>query len=224
MIRDKDLTEKLINYAKKIGIDLIGFADPKDFNRFKKNNRPEAYLSNCRSVIIVAIYMYDTILDAWSEDAITKKSYHFLDSILENRLLLLKDFLQQRNFMSIIIPYKPGIFLKDAGVLAGLGSIGKNNLLLTEEFGSQIRLRALATQAPLITGKPLKGTQFCHDCRICIEKCPINALSEGKYNKELCLSYNLSNLVKISKYTSIWCNICIEVCPYTKKAAKINFT
>jgi len=222
MIRNKELTKKLINYSKKIGIDIIGFADPKDFNRFKKKNQPESYMENCKSVAIAAIFMYDIILDAWSEDRITKKSFHFLDSILENRLNLIKKFLQARNYKSMIIPYAPGLFLKDAGALAGLGPIGKNNLLLTQKFGSQVRLRALLTEAPLITGHPIKDNKLCHDCSKCIEGCPVNALSEGIYNKEKCLSYNLANLVKLSKYSSIWCNVCIEACPYSKKASKIS--
>ncbi|MFW9973364.1 MAG: hypothetical protein ACFFDF_24485 [Candidatus Odinarchaeota archaeon] len=224
MIRDKDLTKILINYAKKIGIDVIGFADPEELIKFNQSNSPETYLANCKTVIIVAIHIFDIILDAWTEDKITKKSHHFLDSILENRLNLIKDFLHERNFKSVIIPYVPGLYLKDAAVLAGLGPIGKNNLLLTENFGSQIRLRALVTDAPLNIGHPVKNNIYCHDCNICIQSCPINALSGGVYNKELCLSYNISNLVKISKYTSIWCNICIEACPYSKKAAKISIT
>jgi epoxyqueuosine reductase len=36
-----------------------------------------------------------------------------------------------------------GIFLKDSAVLAGLGCIGKNNLVITPEYGPRIRWRAL---------------------------------------------------------------------------------
>ena len=223
MIRDKELTEELINYAKKIGVDIIGFADPKDFERFDKLNRPETYLPTSNSVVIIAIFLYDMILDAWSEDRVLNKSYHFLDSILENQLNLIKNFLQERKYKSVIISYTPGLFLKDTGVLAGLGPIGKNNLLITEKFGSQIRLRALTTEAPLINGNHVTDNKYCQNCSICIENCPANALSNGKYDKEACLTYNLSNLIKLSKNSSIWCNICIDVCPYGKKAVKIYF-
>ncbi|MGD9286688.1 MAG: epoxyqueuosine reductase, partial [Desulfobacterales bacterium] len=43
------------------------------------------------------------------------------------------------------LPYfleKGGIFLKDAAVMAGLGCIGKNNLVITPEYGPRIRFRA----------------------------------------------------------------------------------
>ena len=50
---------------------------------------------------------------------------------LLNKLYKIKDFLHQKGHDSKVIPYEPGIYLKDAGVLAGLGIIGKNNLLIT---------------------------------------------------------------------------------------------
>ncbi|MBU4574031.1 MAG: hypothetical protein KJ576_05315 [Proteobacteria bacterium] len=45
------------------------------------------------------------------------------------------------------LPYQPelgGVFLKDAAVLAGLGVIGKNNLLLHPQWGPRLRLRAVS--------------------------------------------------------------------------------
>lgn len=222
MDRDKELTENLIKYSEKIGIDIIGFADPKYYDKFKKKNRPEKFLEGAQTVIIVGIYLYDIILDAWSQDQNTGKSFHYLDSIIENLLRLLKDYLREKEYESKVIPYNPGLFLKDSAALAGIGPIGKNNLLLTEEFGSQIRLRALVTKAPLLTGSPIEQSKYCFECNKCVDSCPVDALSEGIYNRDVCFSYNLANLRKLSKYTAIWCNICIECCPVGKKSKGSN--
>ena len=35
----KELTDKLIEYSNKIGIDIIGFADPNLFDRFLEENQ-----------------------------------------------------------------------------------------------------------------------------------------------------------------------------------------
>lgn len=222
MNRDQKLTDHLIQYAYKIGIDLIGFVHPKEYERFKKENRPEAYLENVQTVIVIGIHVYDILLDAWSQDQATGKSFHYLDSILESRAYRIKDFLFQKIYNSIILPYSPGLFLKDSATLAGLGPIGKNNLFISKQFGPQVRLRAIATEAPLKTGIPTKKNKYCNGCDLCIVNCPAKALTPDGYNKKACLSYNIANLRMLSEYTSIWCNICIETCPYSKKDLKSN--
>ncbi|MFW9820160.1 MAG: hypothetical protein ACFFE5_11175, partial [Candidatus Thorarchaeota archaeon] len=124
MERDRKLTEETVKLANKIGIDIIGFANPKEFERFKEENRPETYLKSGQSIIVIGIHLYDIILDVWSEDQTTGKNFHYLDSILENCARKIKDFLLKKGYKSKIIPYKPGIFLKDAAAIAGLGPIG----------------------------------------------------------------------------------------------------
>lgn len=220
MENDKELTENLIKYSKKIGVDIIGFADPKCYEKFPKINRPERFLKDAKTVSIIGIHLYDIILDAWSQDQKTGKSFHYLDSILENRCYLIKEFLSKKGYNSVIIPYNPGLFLKDSAAIAGIGPVGKNNLLITKDFGSQVRLRAIVTNAPLKFGQPILESEYCKKCNICIESCPAQAFVNGKYVKDICLSYNLSNLKKLTEYTSIWCNICIESCPVSKKSLK----
>lgn len=217
MIRDLKLTEKIKKYCKKIGIDLIGFADPKLFDRFPSYNRPEYYLKKSQTAIIIGMYLHDVILDAWNRDPKSNKSFQFADLILQNYCRQIKNFLFKRGYDSKIIPYSPGLYLKDSAALAGIGCIGKNNLLITEQFGPQIRLRALITIAALKCGTPILESKFCLNCNKCIEACPAQAFSNGKYNKDKCYTYQISHLRKLSKFTSIWCNLCINSCPIGKK-------
>lgn len=216
MTNNENLTKELTDYCNQIGIDLIGFADPRFFDKYQPDNRPHSFLENLKTIIILGFYLYDLILDAWSKDENKDQSYHFVDSILLNQCYKIKGFLSKNGFKSKIIPYKPGLYLKDAAALAGMGPIGKNNLLITKSYGSQVRLRALATEAPLLVGNPIKESKYCNDCDICVEACPANAFSEGKYNKDACLTYCQVNLKNLSDKTTIWCNICIECCPIGK--------
>jgi len=88
------------------------------------------------------------------------------------------------------LPYaveRGGIFLKDAAVLAGLGVIGANNLLLSPAYGSRLRLRALLLDADLepdllLDYDPCSG---CH--HPCWSACPQNAFPEGAYERKSCL-------------------------------------
>ena len=217
MERDEKLTLKVKKYSKKIGVDFIGFADPAHYGRFPEYNQPRFYLEGSRAVIILGFHLQDIILDAWNVNQQTGKNYHFADLILEKFGNLVRDFLTKQGYESEIIPYIPGLFLKDSAAFAGIGPVGKNNLLITEQFGSQVRLRALTTTTPLVCGAPIMESEYCKECNICVESCPAGAFSGGKYSKEICQPYQLSHLKKLSEDTSIWCNICIESCPIGKK-------
>ena len=79
-----------------------------------------------------------------------------------------------------------GIFLKDAAVMAGLGCIGKNNLLVTPEYGPRIRLRALFTDELLPETGPVDFNP-CRDCNLpCRNTCPQEAFRNGAYTRALC--------------------------------------
>ncbi|MFX1481478.1 MAG: hypothetical protein ACFFCI_25650 [Promethearchaeota archaeon] len=220
MERDKELTEEIIEYSKLVGIDIIGFADPSLFNRFPEKNQPNSIIKNTNTVIIIGIHLYDIILDAWSKSEEIGKNVQFADSILQNYCHSIRRLLIKRGYEAKIITYNPGLYLKDAAALAGMGPIGKNNMLITKEYGSQVRLRAIATSAPLNVGKPIFESEYCEDCNICIDSCPAEAFSTGKYEKEPCLKYNYANWEVLSDYSVIWCNICIESCPIGKKRDK----
>ena len=216
MLSIKELTDGLNAHCDKIGIDIVGFGDLIHFNKFNKENRPESYLKNAKSVIVIGFHLYDLILDAWSRDEMKEKSYHFADSILVDQCHQIKSFLAKKGFKSKIIPYIPGLYLKDAAALAGIGPIGKNNLLITKTFGSQVRLRALVTVAELAYGTPIYESEYCKNCNICVDSCPSGALEGGKYHRALCYNYCQENLINLSENTVIWCNKCIESCPVGK--------
>ncbi|MFQ7552269.1 MAG: hypothetical protein ACLRMZ_20640 [Blautia marasmi] len=51
---------------------------------------------------------------------------------------------------------KGGVWLKDASVVAGLGTIGKNNLLITRVW-TEVRLRAMFLSVDLPPPAPVTG-------------------------------------------------------------------
>ena len=218
MERDQQLTRDLKEYCKKIGVDVVGFADPLLFGRYPEENRPDTFLKDSTTVIVIGFHLYDIILDAWShKEGEGVWSHQFADAVVEQFCHRVRRYLLKKGFNSRVIPYSPGLFLKEAAALAGIGPIGKNNLLLTNQFGSQVRLRALVTTAPLICGEPIRESKYCKECNICIEACPANAFINGEYIKEKCYIYLETHKRNLSDYTVIECNVCIESCPIGKK-------
>jgi epoxyqueuosine reductase len=71
-----------------------------------------------------------------------------------------------------------GIYLKDTAVLAGLGCIGRSNLLVTPELGPRVRLRAMLLEAALAPTGPI-AFDPCQDCEgSCRDACPQHAFDE----------------------------------------------
>jgi epoxyqueuosine reductase QueG len=69
------------------------------------------------------------------------------------------------------------VSLRHVAEAAGLGVLGRNNLLLAPDLGPRLRLGAVVTTAPLDPDKPL-GVDLCGNCEACIAVCPADALSE----------------------------------------------
>ena len=88
------------------------------------------------------------------------------------------------------LPYharRGGIFLKDAAVLAGMGVIGKNNLLITRPYGPRVRLKALWLDHPLECTGPMRGFAPCDGCDgLCLQACPKDAFQGGSYQPSRC--------------------------------------
>jgi len=71
---------------------------------------------------------------------------------------------------------------------AGLGWVGRNNLLILPGKGSWHLLGALVITLPLSYDKPAKNR--CGTCRRCIDACPSQALDTEKgFDARRCLSY-----------------------------------
>ena len=141
---------------------------------------------------------------------------------------------------------KGGIFLKDAAVLAGLGCIGKNNMLITPSKGPRIRLRALFIDAEIPPTGPIDFDP-CADCKVyCRSVCPENAIDEnasifksidfpgplpgrdGAYRRELCNIRMKKDIAESSKndcdkQSAIkFCRRCEFVCPVGRRREGIN--
>ncbi|MDR3156792.1 MAG: tRNA epoxyqueuosine(34) reductase QueG [Lactobacillales bacterium] len=105
---------------------------------------------------------------------------------------------------------------------SGIGFIGKNGLMITEEFGSFVYLGEILTNLDLPSDRPRENQ--CGDCRRCLDNCPTKALlGDGRMNAKRCLSYQTQLKGNISKEfrrymrTTIYgCDICQLVCPFNK--------
>ncbi|MDX1478440.1 MAG: reductive dehalogenase [Saprospiraceae bacterium] len=115
---------------------------------------------------------------------------------------------------------------------AGLGEYGRNGLLITPQFGPNVRIAKVLTDLPLVVDRPRSFgvRKFCAVCRKCADSCPPKAIPQGTPQAT---PPNISSHQGITKWTvdaercfRFWvgmnsdCAICIRVCPYNKDYSK----
>jgi len=91
-----------------------------------------------------------------------------------------------------LIPYRleeGGIYLKDAAALAGLGTIGRNNLVVVPHYGPRVRFRAVWADLDCPGRDPPEAESPCAGCEApCTRACPMGSFAAGRYSRERCLA------------------------------------
>ena len=113
---------------------------------------------------------------------------------------------------------------KYAAVNAGLGWIGKNDVLITEEYGPRVRLSAVLIDYPFEYGNKITESQ-CGSCTKCVDICPHNALTGKNWDintlRSDLIDYHLCNQKRSTYIESHGrknaCGLCMVVCPYGMK-------
>ena len=127
------------------------------------------------------------------------------------------------------IPCKNGTGMSiPMAIDAGLGQLGRNGLLITPDYGANIRIGKVLTDMPLIPDKPIDFgvTEFCKNCMRCAKTCEVDAISFDErtteppvetgnpgalkwyVNGKACLNYWISSGAS--------CTACQAVCPFTQ--------
>lgn len=109
--------------------------------------------------------------------------------------------------------YDGGIYLKDAAVLAKIGSIGRNNLVLVPGYGPRIRFRAVWADIESVLPAPVDHTNPCMKCPgYCQNACPMRAFETGIYSRERCLERMDADKMR-GKERIDHCRRCELACP-----------
>ncbi len=210
----------LKKYCRNLGIDLFGVADisgiKKEFAISKK------VLEKLDKAICLGMRLSGAILED-IPDAPTRLYFHHYKTVnaaLDQAAFKLTNYIQKKGYLALPIPasqiidwQKQSAHLshKKIGYLAGIGWIGRNNLLVNKTLGCQFRLVTILTNMPLKTDKPTK--QDCQDCYLCVKICPAGAIKENplEFNQLKCFE-KLKEFQKQRLVDQYVCGICVKVC------------
>lgn len=105
---------------------------------------------------------------------------------------------------------------KKIAMLAGLGWIGKSNLLVTQEYGSALCMCSVLTNAPLPTQNKTAIMPKCGECNICKDICPPKVIHGSTWE----VGINRDLIVDV--YNCETCLKCLANCLWTQKYMKKN--
>jgi len=215
-----DVNRMVMNH----GADLFGIAGIERFNDAPKGFHPTDIYIKTRSVIVFAKRLPTGSLFAESCVPYTHANTLIMHEVDRMTLAIASD-LEAIGINTVIIPTddpyewwdegsKTGraiLSLRHAAQLAGLGIIGRNNLLVNDRFGNMIQIGALLTDTE-INQSPLAGYKTCPpNCRICIDSCPAKALNGTTVEQQLCRPLSIYRNEK--GYILKKCYECRKRCP-----------
>lgn len=209
-----------------LGADVCGIADITRFEKAPEGFHPGNILANARSVIVFGKQFPKGTFISNSTAPYTMVRNQLIQ-FLDNVSLNLSYLLEENGYIAVPVPssepydywdeerrHGRGILsLKHSAQLAGIGSIGKNTLLVNEKFGNRLWLGAVITNLDLIPD-PL-SENFCPEgCSICLDACPQSALNGITIDQKRCREVNFTSTE--GGGFLIACNICRIECPFTK--------
>ena len=185
--------------AKKIGIDLIGFASKKRFEGVDAQHNPFSIFPEGKTVIMLGKRVCRGALRGIEEGTNFGDYNRFGKNWLEDEFLAiacydLVNVIEDNGWEACPLFPNPselgpqGVSVADgrpspnvypdfdyAAVACGLGEIGMNGIFLSQKFGPRQRFHMIITDAEIEETPLFEGT-VCDACGKCAASCPLGAI------------------------------------------------
>lgn len=172
--------------------------------------------------VSLGFHLSDKVIDDIEDGPTPLYFFHYqrVNIFLDEMALRVTSHIQNQGFNALPIPASQVIDWnrqvghlshKHVGREAGLGWIGRHNLLVTPAFGARVRLVSILTDLPLKVDSPME--RDCGTCKACVPVCPTGAIREAlrdfdhmgcyEWIKAICRKRNIRHHI---------CGICIKAC------------
>jgi epoxyqueuosine reductase len=212
---------KIKNLSHQWGGSLFGVADLRSFKR-EEILLPLPLIDQLSFGISIGYHLSDAILEGIENQPTPLYFHHYqrANILLDTIGLIVTSMIQDLGYHAMPIPasqlvdwknQRGHLSHKHVARAAGLGWIGRNNLLVNEKFGSGIRLVTILTELPLTADSPSSGN--CGSCRACLSVCPAGAIADRQedFNHLRCYE-QLRTFAKTLHFSHNICGICVKAC------------
>ena len=213
--------QELKNHALELGFSLFGVAELPDLEELAFDLSPGT-VRNLTTGVALAVRLSNAVLEDITDHPTRLYLHHYRQAnyFLDRNAFELARRIEEMGGRALAIAASQTIdWVNQRGHLshievarrAGLGWIGRNNLLVTPKWGARVRLVTILTDLSLPPGSPL--ARDCGDCRKCLPVCPAQAISEepGKFNHRKCFE-QLSFFKKKLNLGHHICGVCVKAC------------
>lgn len=239
-MRSSALKNRIIEECKSKGLNMVGFTPTTRWEHPPKNlpNHfsdwipsefwPQHIYPETKTVLVIGLPVPLPIIET-APSIFYHELYLTINTLLDIKAYELANFITELGYPSInlardgygdveVLLKKPLSFFshKHAAYLAGLGSFGLNNVLLTPEYGPRVRFTSLFLDAKL-KGDNILEDDLCLHCHLCADKCPVQAIDYEDPSKDFPppmdkIKCALRSKDLREKFKNP-CGICIKVCP-----------
>lgn len=219
--------ERIKNLCLQQGASLFGVADLHSFRK-EEILLPPSLLDRLPYAISVGYHLSDAILEEIENQPTPLYFHHYqrVNILLDSIGLILTSAIQDLRYQAMSIPasqivdwknQRGHLSHKHVARAAGLGWIGRNNLLVNDQFGSRIRLVTILTDLPLKIDSP--SLNNCRSCHNCLSVCPAGAIKERQEDFDHLRCYEqLRAFAKTLHFSHNICGVCVKACRGTKAA------
>ncbi len=247
------IKKNIEEYCEGLGLDTLGFIKCRKFNELEnffikrkelglenefeeseieKRINPNIYMEEGKTIISIAFpYIWES---SNSENGLSKytKGYDY-HKVVKSYLDKICDYIKSLGGNAISLVDSNSLPERYIAYLCGIGFIGRNNMIITEKYGSYVFLGEIITDLEMDVKDKNKFEDIstykqCDECKDCIKNCPTKSINITKINPNICSSYitqkkELSNKeIKLLKGKIFGCDICQDVCPYNRDVKKSN--
>nr|WP_321409719.1 hypothetical protein [uncultured Carboxylicivirga sp.] len=227
------LNELISNFLFSNGAQLVRFVDVSHLNKRQTQGYKSAVLI---LIPLSPVYVQevssnpDYVKDMLRTKQMNQDRFHLTEKSVDNLADILATYLmdlgyeaysqseknleesQRYNLQELRTPLPH----KTIALLAGLGWIGKHNLLVHPEYGSALCMCSVLTNAALETEKHEIIFSKCGQCNECVKVCVPKALKGIIWNQQL----DRNDLLNFENCTT--CLQCMMACPWTQKFASTH--
>ena len=213
--------QRLKEFALGQGIALFGAADVTAIRDTFHVHPPESVAHLDRGVSM-AVRLSGAVLEtlAGKPNLLYKHHYREANELLDSVAFRLAARIEDWGYRALavaasqVIDWRKQIAHlshKKVAAQAGLGWLGRNNLLVTPQYGARVRLVTVLTSMPLEADRPLRDG--CGTCRACLEICPAGAIKtrQKDFDHQACYE-QLGHFARKENIGYYICGLCQKAC------------